>query len=399
MGFASGSVTFRRYYLCGEHPSSLTKEWLSSIAGHAFGKQREATSDGIETGWIGPTHLFNVEFSTPQHVAVGRFIYLGFRMDRTAAPSAIVRSYQRMEEEAALEASGQPYITRAEKRMAREAAMAKAEREARAGAFRRVSAYPLAIDLEDGVAYFGNLGATASDKMMSLFSDTFDVALVPATPEEVAVRTAQRLRVTQALEDVRPLYLVDPPPGTDGRGDGAWPEMDRTFLGREFLLWLWFRCHAEEGVLDLGRGRNATIAINKVMRLECPWQVTGTDTIMTDAPGIAPEARAALRLGKQPTKMGLLIGAGVDDYRLVLDGPKLAVNTLVFSAGDQDGHDGGIEHRLASVRKLASMLDNMYKIFLKCRLSSVGKDEQVAMRKWARAAATPRVATAQRATA
>jgi hypothetical protein len=320
-------------------------------------------------------------------------------MDRTAAPAAIVRSYQRMEEEAALEASGQPYITRAEKRMAREAAVARAEREARAGTFRRVSAYPLAIDLEDGVAYFGNLGATASDRMMSLFSDTFGAALVPATPEEVALRTAQRLRLTRAFEDVRPLYLVNPPPETDGKGGDVWPDKDRTFLGREFLLWLWFRCHAEEGVLDLGRGRNATIAIDKVMRLECPWQVTGTDTIMTDAPGTAPEARAALRIGKQPTKMGLLIGLGADDYRLVLDGPKLAVSTLVLSAQKQEEHAGSIEHRLSSVRKIASILDNMYKIFLKFRLSSLAKGEGATMRKWAKEPGMPRVTSAQRATA
>lgn len=195
MGFSAGSVTFQRYYLAGEHPTSLSQTWLQAFADNAFGSETEARSDGIETGWIVPTHYYDVDFSDESRVIVGRFVHVAIRVDRTKAPSAIIRSYRAQEEQAALLASGNGTLSAEDKRAAKEAAMDRAEKEARKGNFRRINAYPLLIDLQKGLVYYGALGAGASEALTMLFAKTFDVSLVPATMDELSCRMAERAKL------------------------------------------------------------------------------------------------------------------------------------------------------------------------------------------------------------
>ena len=384
MGFASGPITFRRFFLCGEHPDSLSNGWFDAIAARAFGRQREEASDGSETGWIVPNHLCDVDFSSPDRVTFGRFVFLAMRVDRTAAPSAIVQSYRKMEETAALEASGRVSLTSAERRLAKEAALARAEKEARAGQFRRTTAYPLLIDFQEGVVYFGSLGAPAADRLMVLFSETFDTTIVPATVEEVAYRIAQRQGRVRVFEDVHPTRFVEPPASGDQADTVAFPGQDRRFLGWEFLAWLWHRVDAHEGLFELKRQRSVTVAVERMMHLVCSFDLTGSDTIRTDAPARAPEAYAALGIGKVPTSMGLLI-AGDDEWGLTLDGPRYHVSGLrLTSPEEEDDPVSELEHRFSQIRDLSATLDQLFGEFLRQRLDKDWDKEAAAMSRWAR---------------
>ena len=288
IGFASGPITFRRFFLCGERPDSLSNGWYEAIAVRAFGKQREAASDGIETGWIVPNHLFDVDFSSPDRVTCGRFVFLAMRLDRTAAPGAIIQSYRKMEESAALQASGRASLSRTERRLANEAALARAEEEARADKFRRTTAYPVLIDFPDGVVYFGNLGAPAGDKLMALFSETFGTPIVPATVDEVAYRIAQRQGRVRVFEDVQPAHLVEPPTPAGEADALTFPGQDRRFLGREFLAWLWHRVDAHEGLFEMKRHRSVTVAIERIMHLVCSFDLTGSKECREKGRGFLP---------------------------------------------------------------------------------------------------------------
>lgn len=381
MGFASGPVSFCRYYLCGDHPENLTEEWVEMLAAHAFGKHADETSDGVETGWIVPTHLFDVDFSESGRIEVGRFVYLAMRMDRTAPPSAVVQSYRKMEEEGALRASGREFLTRVERRMAREAAADRAGKEARAGAFRRMAAYPVLIDLRDGVVYFGNLGSTAGDKLISLFRDTFDVTLMPAHVEELSHRLADRSGRTAAFDNVKPCHLVTPP--LDASQNGQHSGNDRSFLGREFLSWLWYRCEAREGVFEIAGIGGLTLAVHEGMRMECPFECTGKVSITADAPGRSPEARAANAIGKMPSKMGFLMAAGAEEWAFTLECPEGKVSKLTLPKSDGEDPAGELEERFGGLRRAGELLDGLVAEFLRLRLDSGWETEVASMRKWA----------------
>jgi hypothetical protein len=379
MGFAAGAITFRRFFICGEHPSAPSDAWLEAIRAHAFGRQGEAAPDGVETGWIVPAHLFDVDFSFLQRIEVDQFLFLGMRLDRTAAPGAIVRSYRVMEEQAILSASGRERLNRSERLMARDAAALRAEQEARDGAFRKITAHPVVIDLEDGVVYLGSLGAGVGDKFMALFEETFRASVVPASIDEVAHRIADRARLASAFDDARPQYLADPP----GEGFDSTVAGDRAFLGREFLTWLWHRVETDEGMFDLDSGTSTAMTIHKLMQIDCPHEITGKDTFRADAPGRLAEARLALRTGKMPTKLALILGDRSGETSLVLDGNRWTISGMVPPKGEPEDAGSVLGGRFSAMRDTARTLDLLFESFLRIRLGGAWPKELSDMIAWA----------------
>ncbi|RJP36948.1 MAG: hypothetical protein C4547_06520 [Phycisphaerales bacterium] len=396
VGFASGCVTFRRFFLTGDHPSAAEAEWLEPVRLHAFGRNGVAGIDGIETGWIRPTHLFDVKFDDLDALRVGRFVYLAMRLDRTAPPAAIVRSYRLQEEAAALEASGRDFLSKAERRQAREAAEARAEEEARDGAFRRTAAFSVLFDPGDGVCYLGNTSNKVAEKFMELVSDTFKLTLAPATPGELGLRLAERAGLADAWDQVKPSYLCDPPQSD------AELEFDpgRDYLGREFLLWLWYRCADDEGEVALSGATDVQIAIQKTLQMACPWDVTGRTAVRRDDPSAAPEARAALAIGKFPTRMGLMVAARADEWALTLDGRTAGVSSAALPASDEKDKDAWLEERFMRLRELSRILDGLYGEFIRRRLAASWRGEWDGISRWAMhrngptSSAAPKLATA-----
>ncbi len=399
MGFASGSVTYQKFYMVGQHPSDLTDEMLASIENCSFGRYKQAMTDDLEFGWIVPNHLFDVDFSSADRILVGRSLYLAMRCDRTAPPASLVKSYEKMEELAALEASGKETLSKNERSLAREVARDRAAEEAKKGHFRRMSAYPLIIDLEEGSVYFGNLGLSAADKLLTLFSDTFSCSLVQASIEEVAYRIATDEKLERVFDDIKPALLVRSPAGDDSTGQDL-ADLDKKHLGREFLTWFWYRSEVDEGVFELGQLGTVTIAIDKVLSLRCCFDQTGTTSIRTDVPSSSPEARAALRLGKMPERMGLIFGSAQGDWACTLNGATLAVSGLSLPRSEDTDPAFILEERVSGIRTVSSVIDSLVKVFMKERLSQNWSHLQQSMTHWVEqptdqgSRATVRLATA-----
>ena len=384
MGLSSGSVSFRRYSITGAGPADVTDAFVKAVHDNAFGRYGSASTDGTEVGWITPRHLFDNDI-TAEHIAVGRFVSLAMRLDRNVVPSAVFKSYVRIEEDVALQAAGRELLSKSERAQARETAQIRAEREAKNGAFRRIFAYPLLIDLDRQTVYFGNLGVAVNDKMMALFVDTFGCALEPASADRLAYRLMQAAGATEGVEHAKPFHLIRTPQDHPGAPDD-FDAGDRSFLGKEFLTWLWFKIDSDDHALRVSTGDEVSVMIDHVLRLECDFALTGTDVITADGPSALPEARAALTVGKQPTKMGLIFGGRAGEFSLVLDGRQMAVSRLVLppdsEAGDKD-LQARRERRFEQIADAAELLDVLYELFLRRRMAGTWSRELGKMRAWA----------------
>lgn len=385
MGFASGSISFQRFFLSGEHPQRLTDEWLAALHDNAHGRRGYDPKRMIESGWIVPDHLFDVDFSSAHRVTCGPFVFLGLRVDRLAPPPAVVAGYRRIEELALVADAGEGIApNRAQRRLAKEAADRRAQEEAREGAFRRIRAYPLLIDLEEGIAYFGNTGRAAAEELNQLFTDSFGVTLVPATPSECAARWAENKARTRWLDDALPFALVEPPGDAESGSALAFPGADRAFLGREFLGWLWHRCDVGEGMFELNDRGGVSVAIHRQMALACVFQQSGNAAIRCDAPGASPEARAALRIGKLPTKLAMLVESAGTAWSVTVGDSGTVSGLALPPAEDVDSGWALLEHRFLSMREASRTLDGLYRSFLEIRLGEDWDAEHARMTHWAR---------------
>ncbi len=381
MGFTSGAATFRRFWIQGDGVGrDVDEQFLSKLAARGFDAREATLRSERQMGWIGPNHIFETRLE-PERVAVGRFALFALRMDTFAAPGAVLRGYQQLEEEAALHTSGRQYLSRREKGLAREAAVAKLEQEARDGAWRRLASWPVMVDLHEQIAYLGQLGDRSAGIFCELFQDTFGAPLEPIDAPAYATRAATDLGEQRRLDNLEPFHFIEPP------DDAAALDLNLTFLGREMLSWLWARTHADEGMLRLSRGGEVAVMIARSMRMECDFKLTGADTLSTDAPTRTPEARAALSIGKQPVKAGLTLGGAAGEFQLTLDAAKLHISSLRAAENEDEKTEKNplirLEQRLESIVEAATLVDGLFDVFLAARLSPEWPAEARRMREWA----------------
>ncbi len=376
MALASGTASFQRFSFGGNAPAELSSEWLAAMQSRIFGSM-PPQSDDVQVGWIGPRHLFETDLR-PEIIGIGAFAHLALRTDRLRTPPAVLRAYIRQEEDAAREVAGRDVLSRAERKRAREAAGLRAEQESRSGAFRRMQSYPVLIDFESRMVLLGGGGALLADRLMHLFYETFSVTLEPLDPERLAARLMLAARNERSLENLQPMRLVNPPSDPREQLERA-PLVvgDLAFLGKEFLTWLWFRSDAADASLRVRSGDGVTVMLDRTLRLKCDFGLSGVNTISADGPTQLPEARAALRIGKQPVRAGLVVGGPAGEFRFTLSADRFSINGLTLPNDPAESDlRARLEQRFARIMEATALLDALYESFLGERVS----------REWARTA-------------
>lgn len=382
MAFASGPVSFQRFYLSGRIAKDLTEEMLKNIAARAFGRN-PALSDNSHYGWIGSRHLFETTI-TGESVAFGSFLHMALRIDKLKPPGSVVKAYIQEAEETAKQAGGREFLSKGEKKKCRETALLRAEQEAKDGAFRRMSAYPVLIDLANKRAYLANTGTAIADVFMKLFADTFGGSLEPATPETVARRIVAGSKNPAALDNLTAFRLTKPPEGYSDEESAIQFQGDVNFLGKELLTWLWHETDGEDGRLKVADGDEITVMLDRMLRLKCDYGLTGVDVLTADGVTSLPEARAALRIGKQPVKAGLVLGAPHGEFRLTLDATRMTITglTLPEEKSERDRREQ-MQARFELIDDAADLIDALYEQFIIRRISRDWQSTQREMAAWA----------------
>ena len=101
----------------------------------------------------------------------------------------------------------------------------------------------------------------------------------------------------------------------------------RRFVGREFLLWLWFESEIFEATVATREHGTLGLWVEGRMQLTDGQESTA---IKGATPGAHREAKESLRRGKLPALLGLHLVRGEEESRFVLKGETLAVSGLVL---------------------------------------------------------------------
>jgi hypothetical protein len=144
---------------------------------------------------------------------------------------------------------------------------------------------------------------------------------------------------------------------------------ENRFVGREFLLWLWFESEIHEtnvrataaGPCSLWIETQITLAAEGVeSRLKGPM------------PAASPEAKEALRQGKLPREARMRMLIGDLEYAWVMKADELAIGGLKVPAQltkDTDKYEALYE-RMRLVEQLETQLEALFADFLALRMST-----------------------------
>lgn len=397
MSFPSGSITFSRFQVIGQQPKQIDQKLLDKLEGAVLQIGEYGVPDEVEYGWCGGRHIFDGKFSF-EHNVFSDAIHFALRIDTNRIPSEIKKAYQLIEEEAAAANNPSGFISKNQKRDAKDSVRRKLDDDLKSGKFRRSKLVPILWDFPGRVLY-SPITSQALEKLHEIFERTFALTLEPLSAGGLALRHLDDNGKRREYEDARPTRFVPGPEGESQFPEYPWTAkgpQPKDFIGNEFLLWLWHEAEAHRGVIKTAAGEFA-VMLDKSLELDCAYGQTGKDTLRGDGPTQMPEARDALRSGKLPRKAGIVMESDGKQYQFTL-------NCESFSCGGtklpdiEEAEDARtvFEERIALLRDLSQSIDAVFQAFLKHRAGSAWEGQVSNIRRWILQSAKPAPAQVMR---
>jgi len=157
-------------------------------------------------------------------------------------------------------------------------------------------------------------------------------------------------------------------------------------LGREFLVWLWFKTETVEWVFDLGEAGKAELWFDERMTLQIEHDL-GVETITCtgDHPHMK-EARFALSEKKDITQAMVKLSLGDNQWSFILDSTWLNFKSFKTPKVVQDKEedpDGIFYEKMFLVEGAIAAVDTIFSSFIKLRISPEWETkERPALVKW-----------------
>ena len=383
MGFASGSISFRRFAVMGGQPEAIDQNLLDKLSEHALRASELGVPEETEYGWSGGRHVLDGSFSFENNVYADTIAF-ALRIDSNKVPGDLKRAYTMMEEDAVAATNPSGFISKNQKKDVKDSVRMKLDDELRSGRYRRSKLLPILWDLPTSTLYC-NASGQSLEQLMEIFERTFGLTLMPLSSGSIAMKILEPKGRRRDYEDFRATRFVAGP-----EGESQWPEYPwvlkgpepKDFLGNEFLLWLWHEAEVRDGSIQTSNGE-ATVTIDRSLDLDCAYGQSGKDSLRATGPTHMPEARDALRSGKLPRKAGFLLDSNGIQYSFTLNAETFAVNTAKLpDIEDADTPRVVFEERIALLRELSRTLDAMFETFLGVRASAAWEGQTAGLRRW-----------------
>lgn len=383
MGFASGSVSFRRFGVVGQQPKQIDQALLEKLEAHALQPGEYGAPEEVEYGWCGGRHVLDSKFGF-EHNVFADALHFAMRIDTNRVPAELKKAYQLIEEEAAAANNPSGFVSKKQKRDAKDAARQRLEKDLKAGKFRRSKLVPMLWDLPTATL-FSPVSSSAMEKLHELFERTFEMTLEELSAGGVALRHLEQKGKRREYEDMRPTRFVPGPEGEGQQPDYPWVAkgpQPKDFLGNEFLLWLWHEVEVHGGTVQTEAGEMG-IVLDRTLEMDCAYGQTGKDSLKSDGVIRMPEAYDALRSGKLPRRIGMILETGGKQFELTFNAESLSVSGAKFPEVEEAENARVLfEERIAMLRDLSGGIDGLFGAFLKVRAGSSWEGQAGSIRRW-----------------
>ncbi len=408
MPYTKGRLTFCRFAVTGDAPTSADETAIAILKEHAFKETEIGAPDEVEVGFVTGEHILDTQFSYEKN-GFGDALLFGLRVDTHKVPSDLKQAYRKINEQAAADGNPSGFASKAQKKDAKDEAERQLRDDLAAGKFRRSKLIEVLWDLPNQTCYVAATGSTVIERFVKLMKSAFAVDLQYQSAGTLAGRLLRGSGKGRDYEDLRPSAFTAPPAGaTDVHDDAdgtSWgtsggdintplvpwivKSVDlKDFLGNEFLFWLWWLCETKEGTLSAtdehGNAHEVFIAIDKALDMDCAWDAGGKQTLRGAGPTRLIEAGDALVTGKWPRKVGLILSDGEHQWELTFQADQWTVSAALLPSIEDAGASPReqLEQRLLLAKTLARTLEGMYRTFLNTRASGSWPTQRSQIRQW-----------------
>jgi hypothetical protein len=381
MAFLSGSIGFERFRVVGSKIRNFSGEQLELLTHFASGKFKTSAEENVQVGFLGGAHLLDREFNEEKNI-INNALHFGVRIDTNQVPSALKRAWLQIELAALMKDNPQGRPTRAQRQEANDAVEQRCQDELKSDKYVRMQQYPALWDARQQLLYFGGSGATAVGHAADLFERAFAVELERVNASWLAMQWAERTKKLDKLHEIDITSFLEESPIVSL----AWSSNtadDFSFLGNEFLLWLWWYLDNESDRVLLQDESEVTLMFARTLQLECPWGEWGREVLTSECPIRMPEAMQAIRAGKLPRKAGLILVRDGQQFEFVLQAESFTVSSAKIQIEEPEDHpQDRLDSRIDSIRFLSDTVDQLFEAFCHRRVQKGWSNEVKKIRQW-----------------
>ncbi|MCE5230611.1 hypothetical protein LLG95_13605 [bacterium] len=143
----------------------------------------------------------------------------------------------------------------------------------------------------------------------------------------------------------------------------------KSFLGREFLTWLWYRSE-QGGQIELHGGKPVTVEIMGPILLDAQYGDARASTLKGESPATSPEAGTALIEGKKLRRARLKMERDGVEWVLTLDGETFNISGLAIPNPGRMPFEDTLTMRAEMIFEFERTLDTLFQEFMHLRLEA-----------------------------
>lgn len=163
---------------------------------------------------------------------------------------------------------------------------------------------------------------------------------------------------------------------------------DLSFLGREFLTWLWFKSEERDGTIMVPDVGDIEIVFVRKLILESGEGEYSETVACKGIHSDLNEGKAALRKGKKIKEARIKLGIESDECEFTFKADNFQFQTMKLPATlnmdeEEKDKEGRILERIYLTETAIGMMEKLFSLFLNKRLSPAWNSEEVTkIKKW-----------------
>jgi hypothetical protein len=373
MPILNGSMSARRLLAMGPVPDpDLIADRLAE---HRF----RPFEDGLDTERIGFCDWRNplIVPADPNWMSVDRWVLLGLRVDTRRVPGSTLKAHLDLKLSEWKTQRDRTFVPKEVKKELKDQVEAELLREAQPV----TKLIEIAWDRKGGLVYAMGISAKQIGALSSYFAKCFNIDLKPFGPALVA----SKAHAPNALLGLDPLSLGWDEDAADDEADEA-----LTFLGKEFMVWLWNKHLTEGGASGIEDDRSAVFLGNSIQFVASTGRAQEV-SLKKGEPAESQAAFNALSKGLMPVKakIRLLTGeaeGGGREWQMTYSGLTLDGGSIKLPpAPGKDDLDRASD-RLGLLAEGLQFLDDRFMRFMRERMEE--EDDLLdRLQAWAKAGA------------
>lgn len=347
MGFESGSITFRMFYVpkglpenCVERFAALTPPSLDSLG------------DGSINGWVTSRHLLDSNIIEETAYVAG-YLRLTLMKAERKIPPALLRAECKMEELAEMAANGYTFLKRSVKAEIKQSIIERLLPEMPP----TLTEIPFVYDARNELLFAAAGSEKQVDALTIMFNRATDVTIVPVTPLTAAF--------SRKGIDVRDIPATSFSPECDDAVAGD-------SIGQDFLTWLWFFSEMRGGVMNI-EGVDFAVMIDGPLTFVHEGDGAHETIVRKGNPLVSAEAKTALNSGKKLRRAKVTLARGEELWTVTMDADDFMMRGLKVPKGEAIDPIGKFEERIIMLKLFQDTLFSFFDRFL---------DERADVSKW-----------------